>query len=115
MTVRTLPAEFADLSNLVPDWALGTEKERHMAMIERGIDEVRRLYAAMLPRYPAIVAHLDGKPLDALAPEDQTLLDLAMTFVETSHPIDLGWRTPDIEDTFPTSRLDYLEPSGFDG
>jgi hypothetical protein len=115
MTVQNLPAEFADLSRFVPDWALSTEKERHIAMIDRGIGELRRFYDAMLPRYPAIVAHLDRYPLDALPQDEQTLLDLAMTFVETSHPVDLNWRTPDIEDTFPMGRLEYLELDGLNG
>lgn len=114
MTTTSLPAAFADLERFVADWALTNEKERHRRMIDRGIDALRVFYDAMLPRYPAIVDYLNRFALDALPADAQTLYNLARTFVETAHPIDLNWRTTDIEDTFPIDRVQYLAPSGPD-
>jgi hypothetical protein len=114
MQSNSLPPGFADLAPFVADWALTNEKERHRGMIDAGIDALRRFYDAMLPRYPAIVAYLNQFPLDAMPEDAKTLFDLARTFVETAHPIDLNWRSPDIEDTFPAARLQYLRPSGPD-
>ncbi|MGE0735030.1 MAG: hypothetical protein AB7G15_02405 [Alphaproteobacteria bacterium] len=108
MRNTTLPAEFSDLTPLVANWALADERERHLRMIALGIDELRQFYNTMLPRYPAIVAYLNRFPLGGLPADAKTLFDLAETFVETAHPIDLNWRTPDIEDSFPMERLEYL-------
>jgi hypothetical protein len=30
--------------------------------------------------------------------------------METSHPIDLNWQRPDIDDAFPVERMEYLAP-----
>ena len=114
MKSNSLPAGFDDLAPFVADWALGDEKARHRRMLEAGLAELRRFYDAMLPRYPAIVAHLNKHPLDAMPAEARRLFDLARTFIETAHPIELNWRTPDIEDSFPAERLLYLHPSGPD-
>lgn len=114
MKTNSLPAAFADLAPFVADWALTHEKERHRRMIDLGIGVLRKFYDAMLPRYPAIVEYLDRFPLDSLPEDAQTLYNLTRTFVETAHPIDLNWRTTDIEDTFPIDRVQYLAPSGPD-
>lgn len=113
MTARHLPAEFADLSPFVADWALASEKERHRKLLSRSVAEMRPFYEAMVPRLPAIGAYLDRLPLDALSPEARTLFDLAVSFVETAHPVDLGWTTTDSPDAFPAARVRYLEPGGW--
>ncbi len=114
MKSNSLPAGFDDLAPFVAAWALGHEKARHLRLLETSIAELRRFYDAMLPRYPAIVAYLNRFPLDALPEDAQRLFDLARTFVETAHPIDLNWRTTNIEDSFPADRLLYMPPSGSD-
>jgi hypothetical protein len=62
-------------------------------------------------RMDAIVQYLNQFELDAMPPDAKNLMDLAMTWAETAHPIDLGWKTTDIEDSFPASRIEYLAPS----
>jgi hypothetical protein len=31
--------------------------------------------------------------------------------MEVSHPIDMNWRTSDVDDAFPSSRFEFLPPS----
>jgi hypothetical protein len=106
-----LPAEFSDLQSFVAVWALGTEQARHRNLIAHSVAELRPFYDAMLPRMDAITLYLNRFPLEAMPPEAQTLFDLAMTFMESAHPIDLRWRTTDIEDKFPSDRFHFLPPS----
>jgi len=106
-----LPAKFAELSPFVADWALETEKERHDKLIATSIDDLKVFYDAMLPRMEEIILYLNGFPLDDMPPSEQLLMDLSMTFMESAHPIDLRWKTTDIEDKFPTDRFEFHPPS----
>ncbi|HUU26014.1 MAG TPA: hypothetical protein VMW68_10685 [Methyloceanibacter sp.] len=108
MTKRTLPEGFQDLARFVEKWARPLERERYNALLDTTIDELREFYDTMLPRMQAIEAYLDPFGLDGMPDEARTLFDLAMTFMETAHPIDLGWRTTDIEDSFPADRFEIL-------
>jgi hypothetical protein len=109
--VRELPEEFADLSPWLADWALATETERMDKLLSISVDDLRPFYDAMLARMPAIKAWLDQFPLHAMPPEARTLFDLAMSFMETAHVIDLGWKTTDIEDKFPHERFRIKSPN----
>jgi hypothetical protein len=106
-----LPLLFADLEPFASDWSLATEKERHDHLVSRSIDELRPFYDAMLPRMDAITDYLNRFPLDAMPTDAQALFDLGMTFMESAHPIDLRWKTTDIEDKFPAHRFVFLPPS----
>lgn len=107
----TLPGQFSALASFVPIWALKTEETRHRNLLAQSIDSLRAFYDAMLPRMDEITLYLNAFPLDAMPPDAQTLFDLAMTFMESAHPIDLRWRTTDIEDKFPSERFQFLSPS----
>lgn len=108
MSENPLPEEFADLAPLVDEWSLRSEKERHDKRVTSRLEEVKAFYGAVLPRMDAIIAYLDRFPLAAMPPDAQRLYFLALTCMEMSHPIDLHWRTPDIDDAFPSSRLEFL-------
>jgi len=111
MTSRHLPPEFADLAPFTAVWGLKTEKERHDNLTARSIAELRPFYDAMLPRMDAITLYLNRFPLDAMPADAELLFDVAMTFMESAHPIDLRWKTTDIEDKFPAHRFEFLPPS----
>ncbi|MFM9970820.1 MAG: hypothetical protein ACKVQK_20700 [Burkholderiales bacterium] len=106
-----LPAQFSDLQPFVQAWAYATEKERHDKLISSSIEELRPFYDAMLPRMDEITVYLNRFPLDAMPASEQLLLDLAMGFMESAHPIDLHWKTTDIEDKFPAHRFKFFPPS----
>jgi hypothetical protein len=106
-----LPPEFADLEQWVAAWALPTEKARYFKLLERTVEELRPFYDAMLPRSPQVIAYLLEQPAGAMAGPAQVLYDLMLTFVETAHPIELKWKTTDIETPVDPARLQFHGPS----
>jgi len=108
-----LPAGFESLAPFVAEWALATEQERHHKRVASGIDNVRNFYEAVTPRIHDIIAHLcnfPGADPDDLPPPERRLYNLALAFMECSHPVDLKWQRPDIDDAFPVERMEYLSP-----
>lgn len=111
MKNSTLPPQFVALEPFAAGWALATEKERHDRLMLRSIAELRVFYDAMLPRMDEITIYLNQFPLDAMPADAQALFDMGTTFMESAHPIDLRWKTTDIEDKFPAERFLFLPPS----
>ena len=114
MADTTLPPAFADLEPFVAAWGLPTEQQRQQQRVRADLDTARRFYAAMLPRMPAVFDYFDRVPhgdLDRLAPPDRRLYQLAASFYEASHPIEMKWHRTDIDDAFPLDRLKFLSPS----
>src|ERR1700742_4138387 len=111
MTTRMLPPQFSELQPFVSDWALPHERARYEKLAASDIPTLRVFYDAMMKRIDEIIVFLDTFPLDAMPPEAATLFDLALTFMETAHPIDLNWPITDIEDKFPAERFMFLPPS----
>lgn len=93
--MSTLPPEFADLEHRVPEWALPTEEARFRKLHAVAYDDLLDFYDEMLPRLPAILDYLARHKLSAMPADAMTLYNLALTMVETSHPIDLGWGATD--------------------
>ncbi|MBV7483847.1 hypothetical protein [Bordetella sp. BOR01] len=102
-----LPDEFADLEHFVPDWALPSEERRFHRLHSVRLEELRGFYDAMLPRLPAILDYLGRCKLSALPRQARTLFDLAMTYVETSHPIDLGWKDTDFPGAYRWQAFEF--------
>ena len=113
MTKKLLPDEFADLAPLVGEWCLGSEKERCNKRLTTEMAKLKEFYNIGFPRVEAIIAYLNQFPNDpAKLPTDaRRLYDLALMVMEVAAPIDLGWPTGDITDTFPIDRFEFLEPS----
>ena len=69
----------------------------------------------MSPRLDEILGYLNT--LNEIDPKqlrtpDRNLYYLAATCLEMSHPIDMHWRTTDIDDKFPSERLEFVEVPG---
>lgn len=90
-----LPAEFSDLEHRVPEWALHTEEARFRKLHSVEYADLAAFYHEMLPRLPAILEYLSRHRLSAMPPDAMTLYDLALTMVETSHPMECGWNATD--------------------
>ncbi len=107
MTDRLLPPRFADLQPWVAAWALPNERERYFKLHSVDIDELRAFYDAMMPRMDGVLDYLNGFDARSM-PEDVTcLFQLAMTFAETAHPIDLGWKSVDFDAAYPWQKLEF--------
>lgn len=116
MNQKPLPREFADLGALADEWSMSSEQDRHRRRIAVNLDSVRTFYNAMFPRMDEIITFLNRFSLADIesgkAPgEVANLHNLALAFMEVSHPIDMNWRSTDIDDAFPTNRLEFLIPS----
>lgn len=92
-----LPEEFSDLEAFAP-WCLPTEPQRWEQRHRSSMDEMRGLYEAVFHRYDAILAHLDGFPLDDLPRPSRNLMYLALSFVMVSFPVEV-WNDPRIPDS----------------
>ena len=107
MPSRKLPEAFADLAPFVAEWALASERERFDKLHAVTIAQLRVFYDAMLPRLPQVLQHLDQYRISELPQEERTLFDLAMTFAETAHPIDLKWNDVDFPDAYPWQKFEF--------
>jgi hypothetical protein len=109
----SLPNAFISLAPYVSEWALATEKERHRKRVSVSLEAVHSFNHAVAPQIHAIIAHLNtfpGADPATLPPAERNLYNLALAFMETSHPVDLHWQRTDIDDAFPIERMEYLAP-----
>lgn len=110
MTDAVLPDAFADLAAFSA-FILPVERDRHRKRVTSDLATARRFYDAVFPRMEAILTYLNRRRWEDLAPADRNLFVLACAFMEVTHPIELGWKTTDIEDAFPYQRVEFLSVS----
>ncbi|MDD3651131.1 hypothetical protein [Immundisolibacter sp.] len=103
----SLPQEFADLEPLCAVWAIGDEAARNRKRLASSMAELQDFYNALLPRMDAIIQHLNVRPLDSLAPGEQTLLDLALMFMEVAPAVEI-YKDPDVPWGFAAERFHIL-------
>ena len=109
-----LPDGFEDLVSLVSPWALATEQERYSKRLATPLPELRAFYELIYPRMDAVLGHLATFPADdlpALPPAPTNLYRLALSYFEASHPIELHWKSQDLDVAFPSERIVYQVPS----
>jgi hypothetical protein len=102
-----LPHEFGDLEQWVADWAIGEEAARNRKRLASSMDQLQAYYNALLPRMDAIIPHLNQYSLDALAPGEQTLLNLALMFMEAAPAVEI-YKHPDVPWGFVAERFHIL-------
>ncbi len=107
MPSRKLPESFADLAPFVDEWALTSEHDRFHKLHAVSIEHLRKFYDAMLPRLEPALHYLDQYKIGELPDDARTLFDLAMTFAETAHPIDLKWQDVDFPDAYPWDKFEF--------
>ena len=107
MPSRKLPEAFADLQPFVEEWALTNERERFLKLHAVTIDQLRAFYDAVLPRLEDVLKYLDAFRISELPEDERTLYDLAMTFAETAHPIDLKWKATDFPDAYDWRKFEF--------
>lgn len=111
MAENTLPAQFEKLSPWVADWALSTEQARYLKLHSVTFAQLKAFYDAMLPEMDAIMLFLTNQPVEGMASDAENLYKLAMTFAETAHPLDLGWKDTDFPSAFAWDRLEFRSVS----
>lgn len=111
MTEKILPEKFMKLAPWVDEWALPSEEARYRKLHAVSFAGLKAFYEAMLPEMDAIMQFLKTQPVAGMTPEAETLYRLAMTFAETAHPLDLGWRDTDFPSAFPWERMGFRSVS----
>jgi hypothetical protein len=108
-TLPAIPSKFSHIQRYAA-WALPTQVLRNSKRAVTSIDELKVVYDALLPEMENIMAYLDTFPFDqALPEEEENLKNLALAFMEISHPIELGWKQGFNTLGFPISRLEIPE------
>jgi len=107
----SLPKGFEELEAFVPEWALATERDRYQKLHHTTLPQLKLFYDAVLPRMEAVMEYLKTQPLTGMSQEAQNLYHLAMTFAETAHPLDLGWKDVDFPSAFPWERMEFRSVS----
>lgn len=110
MADARLPAEFSDLEPFVPTWCLRTEAERWTQRMNTSIEDMRAFYSAVFPRMEAILAYCDAFPLDDLPDQAERLLQLALSFVMVSFPVEV-WDAPAIPDVGNANLTRVADPA----
>jgi hypothetical protein len=111
MMPNKLPAGFEDLERFVPEWTLATEQERFVKLHAVPHAELAAFYEAVLPRLPAMMDYLKHHRLSAMPPDAKRLYDLALTMVETSHPMDLKWGDTDFPGAYRWQAIEFQSVS----
>lgn len=105
--MSALPVEFADLEPLRGAWAIGDEAARNRKRLASSFADLQAFYNTLLPRMDAIIQHLNSRPLDALASDEQALLNLALTFMEVAPAVEI-YKHPDVPWGFAAERFHIL-------
>lgn len=100
---KVIPAGFASLEPLVSEWSLETQHERREKRATSAFSELRAFYDLVGPRVRDIAAHLDGFPMGALPAPQQTLLQLALMYMEVALAVEF-YGQPEVEGWFPRQR-----------
>lgn len=109
MTVmQSVPSQFAALQPFVAGWALPDENARFHKRINADPADMRKFYDTILPQMDAVMEYLTHCPAIGLAPHDDVLLKLALSFVEVSRVFEV-WNQQDVRhDFFDPKRLNCI-------
>lgn len=100
-----LPPAFADLEPWTA-WSLATEGERYAKRAASTIDDLRAFSEALTPRMHDVIGHLTGFAWGTpLPPADERLYHMGLSYMEATIPLDLAWKSPVAEDSYPVTRL----------
>lgn len=82
-----LPAQFSELEPYL-GWALPGDEERARRRMASTVEEITAMYQAVLPHFPAIMAHLGTVDPRTMSDEDRSLLCLVVAFVESADSVE---------------------------
>ena len=102
-----LPGGFAELEAFVEQWDLITERERHTTRLTAPIEQSNALYDALLPQIEPIAEYLADFDINALPAPEQSLLNLALSFMEVSLTVEC-LKSPTVPGGFAYERFEVL-------
>jgi len=103
-----LPAQFAELEHLVPEWAIENGHERYLKRVHSSMEELQSFYDQVFPRGREAIDYIDqfdyGQPL----PEDAAnLRNLVYALITVALAVEV-WKQPRVKHSANTvlERLD---------
>lgn len=105
---NTLPEQFKHLEDLVPSWAVQTERERKHVRVSRDFKILKSFFERMGPEILPICQCLDKFPVAELSSEYRNLLYLAYMYMEVGIAVEF-YQQPSLPDGFPTERFNIKD------
>jgi hypothetical protein len=98
----SLPPEFSQLEQLVPDWAIEDGHERYLKRVNSSMDEIQAFYDAVFPQAEEAVAYIDKFDYSEPLPEDvANLRNLLYSLITVSLAVEL-WKQPRVKHSAKT-------------
>jgi hypothetical protein len=102
-----LPSGFESLEPFLAEWVLADAGERMAKRQRSSMQEIRRLYDAMLPLGEKALDYLRRFELGALPPEGERLLKLMLSLAEIAPAVE-WYGDPRVQGGFPVERIGYI-------
>lgn len=107
MAARRLPEGFESLEPFASAWAIPRESDRRRKRATTPMPEHREFYEAVKADWPRIADFLKQRDAFSLKPDEQNLLDLAKSFIESGISVTL-LGVPESPYAIDCGRLAYL-------
>lgn len=98
-----LPAQFSHLEAF-KRWSLATETERNQLRNSSRMEEIVAFKDAMLADVDAVVAFLNGFPLNAMPPEPLALMHMLLSLAEVAPAVE-AYNQPGVIDGYEPARF----------
>jgi len=97
-----LPAQFAELAHLVPEWAIEDGHQRYLKRVNSSMADIQAFYDQVFPRAEAAVAYLDAFDYAKPLPDDAAnLRNLLYSLITVSLAVEL-WKQPRVKHSAST-------------
>lgn len=92
-----LPAPFAQLEHLVPEWAIEDGHQRYVKRVNSSMTQIQAFYDQVFPQAEAAVAYLNEFDYQQPLPEDAAnLRNLLYSLITVSLAVEL-WKQPRVK------------------
>jgi len=92
-----LPAQFAELEHLVPEWALENGHERYLKRVNSSMEELQAFYDQVFPRGREAIDYIDQFDYGKALPEDAAnLRNLVYALITVALAVEV-WKQPRVK------------------
>ena len=99
---RPLPAAFADLEDLVPEWAIEDGHRRYVKRVNSSMAQLQAFYDRMFPRGKDAIDYVDQFDYREPLPEEAaTLRDLVYSLITVALAVEV-WKQPRVKNSAHT-------------
>ena len=92
-----LPAQFADLEHLVPQWAIEDGHQRYLKRVNSTMEELKGFYDQVFPRGEEAIDYVDQFDYQQPLPEDAAnLRNLVFSLITVALAVEV-WKQPRVK------------------